>query len=119
MHERCYRIALEGLEEEALWSCAARRYALLRKRAGARREVIALWQRLWELGDPSAGVEIAKYLEHESRDLCAAERITRALLERSSNLDRPEIEHRLARLCRKIKARKKLGADPHEADPRK
>lgn len=104
--EEYYRIAVSELgseeSEEAEWRLAARRYALLRKRAGARREVLGIWGRLWNEGDREAAVEIAKYLEHEARDLSGAERIARELLERSGDPDRAEVEHRLARIERKI-----------------
>jgi hypothetical protein len=106
--EAYYRLAVAELPSETAangeWILAARRYAMLRKRAGARREVIEVWSRLWMEGDREAAVEIAKYLEHEARDLVAAERIVRDLLEKATDLDRAEVEHRLARIVRRIAA---------------
>jgi hypothetical protein len=104
--EELYRTAISTLEpvgdDAGAWTHAARRYAILRKRAGARREVVALWERLWAAGDPEAGVEIAKYLEHEARDLSAAESVARALLERARPGERAALEHRLRRIRRKL-----------------
>ncbi|MGQ9591705.1 MAG: ribonuclease H-like domain-containing protein [Planctomycetota bacterium] len=100
--EGLYRTAISSLDAAgpaaAEWAFAARRYAFLRKRAGARREVVELWRRLWAAGDARAGVEIAKYLEHEARDLRAAEEVARRLLEAAPADERPELERRLCRI---------------------
>ena len=100
-----YRQVLERLDDGQVWSWAASRYALLRKRAGARREVVEIWRRLWSSGDLEAGVEIAKYLEHEARDIEAALEIAAALLRDAPQIARPALEHRLRRLRRKIERR--------------
>jgi hypothetical protein len=99
--EAYYRRAFNGLAPGREWQVAAGRYARIRKRAGARAEVLDLWQTLWDRGDEAAGVEIAKYLEHEARDLAAAEKVTLRLLRRSTGTDRTALEHRLARLRRR------------------
>jgi uncharacterized protein YprB with RNaseH-like and TPR domain len=99
--EGFYRRAVEGLSETKPWTMAAERYAQIRKRAGARREVVELWRRIWTLGSPEAGLEVAKYLEHEAADLAEAESVTRKLLAVAAPPDRAALEHRLARLVRK------------------
>ena len=58
--ESYYKRALDGLSPGKDWHRAARRYALIRKRAGARAEVIGLWEKLGARGDRTAAVEIAK-----------------------------------------------------------
>jgi len=101
-----YRNALGSLEEGETWSWAARRYARLLKRGGARRDAVAYWRRLWRAGDRQAGIEIAKYLEHEARDLAAAAAVTRGVLASAPEAERPEVERRLARLWRKLERHK-------------
>jgi len=100
-----YRSALPGLEGEEDWSWAAGRYTRILKRAGVRKEAVPLWHRLWSQGDRGAGIEIAKYLEHEARDLPAAEEVTRTILASCSDTERLEVEHRLARIRRKLLSR--------------
>jgi len=109
-----YRSALPGLEEGEDWSWAAGRYAMLLKRAGARKEAVAVWRRLWSEGDRGAGIEIAKYLEHEARDLPAAKEVTRTVLASSPKAERLEVEHRLARIRRKLQ-----GCRPRKGKARK
>lgn len=99
--EAYYRRAFHGLTPGREWQVAAGRYARIRKRAGARAEVLDLWQTLWDRGDEAAGVEIAKYLEHEARNLAAAEEVTLRLLSRATGAGRAALEHRLARLRRR------------------
>lgn len=103
--EGLYRTAIASLDAAgpaaAAWAFAARRYAVLRKRAGARWEVVGLWRRLWAAGDARAGLEIAKYLEHEAHDLRAAEEVALRLLATAPPGERAELEHRLRRIRRK------------------
>lgn len=97
-----YRGALPWLEGEGDWSWAAGRHAALCKRLGERPEAERLWRRLWEQDDRPAGVELAKHLEHHARDLIAAEEVTGALLIRADGAERIALEHRQARLRRKL-----------------
>lgn len=97
-----YRRALPWLQGEGDWSWAAGRHAALCKRLGERPEAERLWRRLWEQGDRRAGVEMAKHLEHHARDLAAAEEVTSALLIRAHGTERIALEHRQARLRRKL-----------------
>jgi uncharacterized protein YprB with RNaseH-like and TPR domain len=105
--EPLYRSALPRLDAErdaAAWTRAASRYAMILKRGGTRCEAVPFWSRLWAQGDLDAGLELAKHLEHESRDLAAAEAVARRLLERWPQADpagRREVEHRLGRVRRK------------------
>jgi uncharacterized protein YprB with RNaseH-like and TPR domain len=96
-----YARALPGLAGERDWSWAAARYALLLKRAGRRREAADLWRELWAGGDRAAAVEIAKYLEHQARDLAAAEEVAAALLAGTPAAERAEVRRRLERIRRK------------------
>jgi len=100
---RLYQDAMPHLDGGPQWSWAAPRYAMLLKRGGARAQAVEIWRRLWAAGDLGAAVEIAKYLEHEARDLAAAEDVARAALERAEEHDRPDVEHRLARIRRKLR----------------
>ena len=99
-----YRAALPWLEGEPDWAWAAARHAALCKRAGLREEAVALWRRLWERGDSSAGLELAKHLEHKERNPMAALEIATALPigERG---DITSTQHRIARLLTKLQAR--------------
>jgi uncharacterized protein len=97
-----YRGALPWLEGGDDWAWAAGRHAALCKRLGERPEAEGLWRRLWEQGDRPAGVELAKHLEHHVRDLAAAEEVTCALVIRAKAAERIALEHRLARLRRKL-----------------
>ena len=54
------------------------------------------------VGNRGAGIELAKYLEHEARDLPAAKEVTRAVLASCPKAERLEVEHRLARIRRKL-----------------
>ncbi|HYM16096.1 MAG TPA: ribonuclease H-like domain-containing protein [Dehalococcoidia bacterium] len=99
-----YTDALPWLEGGDDWPWAAARLAALRKRAGDRDGAAALWRALWSQGDPHAGLELAKHFEHRAGDPRAAAEITRALLVRASAPARMGLEHRLARLRRKLDA---------------
>jgi uncharacterized protein YprB with RNaseH-like and TPR domain len=93
-----YRNALPWLEGGDDWPWAATRHAALCKRQHARAEAEALWRVLWSQGDPAAGLELAKHHEHHTRDLSAAEEVTRALLIRAPAADQIALNHRLARI---------------------
>jgi len=83
------------------------RLSLLHKRAGQMERAAHIWHRLREDGSAFALVELAKYYEHEQRDyLQAAELVREALtsgsLPRTGQCAAVELEHRLARLMRKL-----------------
>jgi len=99
-----YRQALPWLEGGDDWTWAASRLAAISKRSGARGEAVALWHSLRAQGDRSAMLELAKHFEHRARDLRAAEEVTRTLLVRPPESERMPLEHRLARLHRKLEA---------------
>jgi uncharacterized protein YprB with RNaseH-like and TPR domain len=95
-----YRDALPWLQGGGDWQWAAARHARLCRRSGARDEASALWGELWAAGDRAAGLELAKHLEHHSRDLAAAERVTRGLLAGASDAERMTLTARMERLRR-------------------
>ncbi len=97
-----YRSALPWLEGADDWTWAAHRHARLCKSAGERVEAVELWRRLWDHHHRPAGLELAKHLEHHAHDLPAAEEVTSALLVRADAAERIALEHRLARLQRKL-----------------
>jgi len=97
-----YRAALPWLAGGDDWVWAAPRHAALCKRAGERDEAVALWHQLWAQGDREAGIELAKHFEHHARDLPAAEKVTSALLVRAEGAERIALDHRAARLRRKL-----------------
>jgi hypothetical protein len=101
---RLYREALPWLEGDDDWTWAASRHAALCKRFGHREEAAGLWRSLWAQGDAAAGVELAMHLEHYARDLAPAEDVTLALLREARGAERAALEHRLARLRRKLQA---------------
>jgi len=97
-----YGRALPWLEGGDDWHWVARRYARLCKRAGRRQDAVAVWRELWDRGDRAAGLELAKHHEHHERDLHSAHATTRALLDPAPDIERAALEHRLARLTRKL-----------------
>lgn len=99
-----YREALTWLDGSTDWAWSASRMARLCRRAGAREEAATLWRQLWAQGDRHSGVELAKHLEHHTRDLSAATEVTRALLVRAESTEQIALHHRLQRLLRKSQA---------------
>lgn len=73
------------------------------RREGRIRELGRAWERLWQEGSERSGLELAKYLEHQERRLDEAREIVETLLTRELSPGvRDLLEHRLARLRRKI-----------------
>jgi uncharacterized protein YprB with RNaseH-like and TPR domain len=99
-----YREALPWLEGGDDWAWAAGRYAALCRRQGMRDEAVSLWEALHGAGDRGAGVQLAIHLEHHARDPLAARSLTHALLDGAPPPERAALEHRLARLTRKVAA---------------
>jgi hypothetical protein len=114
--ERCeaaYRRALADRVPESVREQAYRRLSLLYKRCQKWEHAIALWHELLEQGTCQRlypYVELAKYYEHRRRDYTTALNLVRQALElaRSGRLREaspatlPELQHRLARLERKV-----------------
>jgi hypothetical protein len=78
--------------------------AMLLRRAGNRADAGALWGRIWKVaGSDAAGLEFAKYLEHDERRFEAAREVVRALHGRCADTTKREaLRHRLNRLNRKL-----------------
>ena len=67
-----------------------------------------MWKQLWSDGDRWAGVELAKHYEHKMRDFVQAETTTTDLLRDVGDDDEREaLEHRLSRIQRKRRGKKK------------
>ncbi|HZP56764.1 MAG TPA: ribonuclease H-like domain-containing protein [Dehalococcoidia bacterium] len=99
-----YRASLPWLEGSDDWRWAAWRHARLCLRAGARGEALPLLHGLWAAGDPRAGLALAKHLEHRDRRYAAAREIATRLLLGAQGRARAGLEHRLARLNKKLSA---------------
>lgn len=83
------------------------RLSLLHKRTGDIERAVRIWHTLRAEGSVFASVELAKYYEHQERDyLQAAELVREALASASlagtGQCAAVELEHRLARLMRKL-----------------
>jgi tetratricopeptide (TPR) repeat protein len=114
LHERAeeaYRCALQfDLPQDRL-EAALRQLGLLLKRAGRRDDAAEVWQHLAavEMDGVRGHVELAKYHEWHTGELEQAADWTRRALSLAGHwsrgmqqLTRPELEHRLARLERKL-----------------
>ena len=116
--EEAARLFERGLElnlAEADFGLAVRRLSALQKRRGDFKEALRLWEAAAANGHIYAHVEMAKYYEHKCRDAVTALKWTRSALEHVEHADlavymrkywREEINHRLARLEKKISAKK-------------
>jgi len=119
MHERaalCYERAVDVAPLAEMRGRAMLRLGSLYKRMQLREEAVELWKKLAEGGHSytlAAYVEMAKHFEHVARDYYEAERLARralAILELRAaagnswlvEQQREELEHRLARLRRKL-----------------
>jgi uncharacterized protein len=108
---RAYQACLDaGLPTQQFWD-TLQRLSFIKKRQGKYSEAFALWKIAAEGKQLYAHVELAKYLEHQLKDYKEAYRWTQeALLHIASPLFpssarqswQPELEHRLARLERKL-----------------
>jgi uncharacterized protein YprB with RNaseH-like and TPR domain len=112
--EEAARLFERGLElnlTESDFSLAVRRLSTLQKRRGDFEKAISLWETAAENGHIYAHIEMAKYYEHKCRDARTALKWTSSALEHVEHTDLPvyvrkywleEINHRLARLERKV-----------------
>lgn len=82
---------------------AAGELARHRRRAGRFEAAASVWKRVLQRhASVTAGIEVAKHLEHKRRDFAAAEELVRKLLSWPHSLPyRGELEHRLGRLERR------------------
>ncbi len=103
-------LSYDDLRREAYLD-AIRRLSFLYKRRGEYRNAIGLWNEAAEAGEIYAHIELAKYYEHKQRVYPKAIEWTSAAItivqtsgfpayERARFL--PDLEHRLARLVRKL-----------------
>jgi uncharacterized protein YprB with RNaseH-like and TPR domain len=107
-----------GLElnlTESDFGVAVKRLSILQKRRGDFEEAVRLWEAAAANGHIYAHIEMAKYYEHKCRDVKMALKWTRSALEHVDHTDlavymrkywREEIKHRLARLEKKVAAKK-------------
>lgn len=110
MAERCYRHALRSPLPNSLRGDCVRRLSMLLKRQGRWDEATDLWRSMLDRGELYPYEELAKYHEHQSRNLAAAERAVLAAYRaaRDGHLDlspseRADLRYRLDRLRRKLK----------------
>jgi uncharacterized protein YprB with RNaseH-like and TPR domain len=105
-----YRRSLDfDLQDELLWQ-TIERLSFIYKRQGDYASALALWEQAAQHGDIYAHVELAKYHEHQRRDVDEAARWTRLALAQihAPSFPRlarhqwlPDLEHRLERLVKK------------------
>jgi uncharacterized protein YprB with RNaseH-like and TPR domain len=109
--ERALRLALDGDLALPDYRRAITELATLLKRQQRREEAITLWQQLavTSYEDVTAYVELSKHYEWHARDLVVAHRwaeqavqMANALPESQARLLLPDLQHRLARLQRKL-----------------
>jgi uncharacterized protein YprB with RNaseH-like and TPR domain len=104
-------LAYHNLPEESYWD-AQRRLSLAHRRRGDLAAALATWRLAAEGRQIYAHVELAKYYEHQARDYREAARWTQAALNLLNTPTFPrherrlwlaDLQHRLARLQRKLK----------------
>ncbi|HMZ07881.1 MAG TPA: ribonuclease H-like domain-containing protein, partial [Anaerolineales bacterium] len=107
------RLFERGLElglEEADFGVAVKRISVLQKRRGDLSRAVELWEAAAKQGHIYAFVELAKYYEHNQRDIKASLKWAGAARKKAEKADLPayirthwlqEIDHRLERLQRK------------------
>jgi tetratricopeptide (TPR) repeat protein len=112
--EEAARLFERGLElnlSESDFGLAVKRLSTLQKRRGDFEEAVRLWEAAAANGHIYAHIEMAKYYEHKRRDVKTALEWTHSALEHveHGNLAvymqkywQKEIQHRLARLERKM-----------------
>jgi len=108
---RLYERGVEFGLTEADFGLAVKRLSILQKKRGDLDYALRLWQEAAEHGHVYAHIELAKYYEHKVRDLESAIQWTRSAGKHIEEMNLPayerkhwfaEIEHRLARLQRKV-----------------
>jgi len=103
----------QGLNESD-FGVAVKRLSILQKKRGDMGEAIRLWEEAAQQGHLYAFIELAKHHEHKTRDIKAALKWTKSARKQVERAELPvymqkywvnELEHRLARLQKKINAR--------------
>jgi tetratricopeptide (TPR) repeat protein len=112
--ERAAQLYERGLSRdlpEGIYWDTVRRLSFAHKRRGNLTTAVALWREAARSGQIYAHVELAKFYEHKQRDCSEAAQWTRAALALVNAPDFPrhecrrwlaDLEHRLARLHRKL-----------------
>ncbi|HEX8680675.1 MAG TPA: ribonuclease H-like domain-containing protein [Ardenticatenaceae bacterium] len=107
--ERCYRRAITAPMPNSLRGECVRRLSFLLKKQGRWDEATGLWRSMLGRGELYPYEELAKYHEHQSRDLPAAERAVLAAFaaarDRKVSLspgDSADLRHRLERIRGKL-----------------
>jgi TPR repeat protein len=81
------------MPEADFWQ-AVRRLSLLQRRRGNLESAVELWEKAAAEGHVYAHVEMAKYFEHQRRDIPAALEWTRKAMEHVGELDIPRYEYK-------------------------
>lgn len=107
--ERCYRRTLQFPISKNLRHDCTRRLSFLLKRQERWPEATTLWRSMLKCGDLYPYEELAKYHEHHSRNLVAAERAVLAAFAAArdgiltlAESDAEDLRYRLARIRRKL-----------------
>ena len=100
----------QGLDESD-FGVAVKRLSVLQKKRGDIEQALHLWEKAAKQGHIYAHIELAKYYEHKKRDAKAAIKWAKSARKEAEHADLPayirkhwldEIDHRLARLERKV-----------------
>ncbi|MEP0806672.1 MAG: ribonuclease H-like domain-containing protein [Chloroflexota bacterium] len=107
---RLFERGLESGLDEADFGVAVKRLSILQKRRGDLEEAVRLWEAAAKRGHLYAFIELAKFYEHQQRDVKQALKWTKSALKQVEKSDLPayvrrhwheEIAHRMERLNRK------------------
>ncbi len=110
---RLFERGLESGLTESDFGVAVKRLSILQKKRGDLGEAIRLWESAAQQGHLYAFIELAKHYEHKERDAKTALKWTKSARKQAERADLPaymqkywvnELEHRLARLQKKINA---------------
>ena len=115
------------IPEDARWD-AVRRLSFTHKRLGNLAKAVVLWRESAHRGEVYAHVELAKFFEHRQGDFFEAAQWTEMAIARVGEANftpperqrwLPELEHRLARLHRKLLASMERAGEDASAAPRR
>jgi uncharacterized protein len=107
---RLFERGLESGLDESDFGVAVKRLSILQKKRGDVERALHLWEQAAKQGHVYAHIELAKYYEHQKRDMKAAIKWTKFARKEAERADLPtyirkhwldEIDHRLVRLERK------------------
>lgn len=111
---RLFERGLESGLTESDFGVAVKRLSILQKKRGDLSEAIRLWEEAADQGHLYAFIELAKHHEHKTRDINTALKWTKSARKQVERAELPayiqkywmnELEHRLARLQKKINTR--------------